>query len=62
MIFLQKTKKIEQIAREKNIYLINLPPYSSNLSPIDPLWKAIKRELSEVAFIETKESLRKIVF
>lgn len=37
-----------------------LPPYSPDLSPVEFIWKTIKREVS-VIFIQSKEQLRDII-
>jgi transposase len=47
-------------ARELNITLVFLPPYSPDLNPVEFVWKAIKREVS-VRFIQSKEQLKKII-
>jgi len=39
-----------------NIVLIHLPPYSPKLSPIEQVWRTIKKELS-AEFIESEEFL-----
>ena len=47
-------------ARELNIKLVFLPPYSPDLNPVEFVWKTIKREVS-VRFIQSKEQLKKII-
>ncbi len=47
-------------ARELNITLVFLPPYSPDLNPVEFVWKTIKREVS-VRFIQSKEHLKKII-
>ena len=47
-------------ARELNITLVFLPPYSPDLNPVEFVWKTIKREVS-VKFIQSKEHLRNII-
>ena len=46
--------KTREKARELNISLVYLPPYSPDLNPIEFIWKSIKRHISPL-FIETKE-------
>lgn len=47
-------------AKELNIILLFLPPYSPDLNPVEFIWKTIKREVS-VNFIQSKEHLRNII-
>jgi putative transposase len=47
-------------AKELNIELIYLPPYSPGLNPIEYLWKSIKRIIS-ISEIDNKEELIAIV-
>jgi transposase len=47
-------------ARELEITLVFLPPYSPDLNPVEFVWKTIKREVS-VRFIQSKEHLRNII-
>jgi transposase len=37
-----------------NITLIHLPPYSPKLSPIEQVWRTIKRELSSEFIVNEK--------
>jgi putative transposase len=46
--------KTREKARELNISLVFLPPYSPDLNPIEFIWKSIKKHIS-LLFIETKE-------
>ncbi len=39
-------RKTRRKAKELNIVLIYLPPYSPDLNPIEQIWRAIKRVLS----------------
>ena len=55
-----KAKKVREKARELNIELIYLPPYSPDLNPIEYLWKSIKRIIS-ISNIESKQELLEIV-
>jgi transposase len=47
-------------ARDLNITLLFLPPYSPDLNPVEFIWKTIKREVS-ATFIQSKEHLRNII-
>jgi transposase len=42
------------------IKLVFIPPYSPDLSPVEFVWKTIKREVS-VRFIQSKEHLKNII-
>lgn len=55
-----KAKRVREKAKELNIELIYLPPYSPDLNPIEYIWKSIKRIIS-ISEIENKEELLKIV-
>ncbi len=47
-------------ARELEITLVFLPPYSPDLNPVEFVWKTIKREVP-VRFIQSKEHLKNII-
>lgn len=47
-------------ARDLNITLLFLLPYSPDLNPVEFIWKTIKREVS-ATFIQSKEHLRNII-
>nr|WP_281177986.1 transposase [Methanobrevibacter cuticularis] len=49
-------KILKKTCKYLNITLIHLPPYSSKLSPIEQVWRTIKKELS-TEFIESEEFL-----
>lgn len=51
-----KAKKVREYAKELNIELIYLPPYSPDLNPLEYLWKSIKRTIS-TSEIENKQVL-----
>lgn len=47
-------------ARELNILLVFLPPYSPDMNPIEYIWKSIKKEISP-KFIRTMEELKEVI-
>ena len=51
---------VRKKAKDLNIELIYLPPYSPDLNPIEYLWKSIKRDVS-ISEIENKAQLIEIV-
>ena len=53
-------KLTTETAKELNIDLIFIPPYSPHLNPIEYIWKTIKRELSPI-FIETQQQIRELI-
>jgi transposase len=55
-----KSALVRQTAKELDIYLVYLPPYSPNLNPIEFIWKSIKRVLS-IAFVPNQEEMRRII-
>lgn len=52
---------VEAKALELGIVLVNLPPYSPDLNPVERVWKQVKRAISEEAMVKTVEELEKIV-
>lgn len=42
----QKCQDVQELARQLNIHLEYIPPYSPNLNLIERLWKFVKSELS----------------
>ena len=55
-----KANGVRKKAKDLNIELIYLPPYSPDLNPIEYLWKSIKRDVS-ISEIENKAQLIEIV-
>lgn len=55
------TESVEAKAVELGIVLVNLPPYSPDLNPIERVWKQIKKAISEEALIRTVEELENII-
>ncbi len=46
------TPLVEQTAKDLQIVLVNLPPYSPNLNPIERIWKQIKKTIAEAGLIQ----------
>jgi len=55
------TALVEQTARDLQIVLVNLPPYSPNLNPIERIWKQIKKTISEADIIEDLNQLEGLI-
>ncbi len=49
-----------EFAKDNDIELVFLPPYSPHLNPIEYIWKSIKRIVSQT-FIQDVEHLRSII-
>ena len=49
--------QVKATARELDIYLVYLPPYSPDLNPLEYLWKSIKRIMSR-SCIRTLEEMK----
>ena len=52
-----KSAFIKKIAKILNIELINLPPYSPHLNPIEQLWRIMKNIIRN-EYLKSKESFR----
>ena len=55
------TKSVEAKALELGIVLVNLPPYSPDLNPIERIWKQVKQAISEKALLKTIQELESII-
>ena len=55
------TPLVEQTAKDLQIVLVNLPPYSPNLNPIERIWKQIKKTISEAGLIEHVKHLEHLI-
>ena len=53
-----KAKKVQEYLREENIDVLEWPPKSPDLSPIEIIWAYMKRELNK-NYPSTKEQLRR---
>jgi len=51
---------VKEIAREENVELVYLPPYSPDLNPIEFIWKTVKRAVSR-DFVNSLSGLREII-
>ncbi len=54
------TQDTLEFAKECDIKLVFLPPYSPDLNPIEFIWKSIKRVISH-SFIKDAEHLKEII-
>lgn len=54
-------REVEELAWHMKIILVNLPPYSPEMNPIEKIWKQIKRQISYEGFIESKDKLSQII-
>jgi len=55
------TPLVEQTAKNLQIVLVNLPPYSPNLNPIERIWKQIKKTIAEAGLIEHVKHLELLI-
>ncbi len=55
------TPLVEKTAKDLQIVLVNLPPYSPNLNPIERIWKQIKKTISEAGLIEHVKHLEHLI-
>jgi transposase len=53
-------KKTRRKAKNLNIILVFLPPYSPDLNPIEQIWRVIKRVLSPL-FVKTLDELKEVI-
>ena len=56
-----KVSKVEQLARQHQIFLVYNMPYAPDLNPIEKIWKQIKRVISVKGWIQSREQLKGIV-
>jgi transposase len=56
-----KSIEVISIAKQLNIRLIYLPPYSPNLNPIERLWKVLNEHARNNKFFETADDFRKAI-
>ncbi len=55
------TPLVEKTAKDLQIVLVNLPPYSPNLNPIERIWKQIKKTISQAGLIEHVKHLEHLI-
>ena len=55
------TPLVEQTAKDLQIVLVNLPPYSPNLNPIERIWKQVKKTISQAGLIEHVHQLETLI-
>lgn len=55
------TASVEAKAMELGIVLVNLPPYSPDLNPIERIFKQVKSAISEEVLIKTVQELERII-
>lgn len=55
------TPLVEQMARDLQIVLVNLPPYSPNLNPIERIWKQIKKTIAQAGIIDHVKQLENLI-
>jgi len=55
-----RSKMVQEYARQNNIHLVFLPPYSPDLNPIEQIWRAIRRFISTI-FIKDLSHLKSII-
>jgi len=55
------SKTTQRMAELLNIKLIFLPVYSPDLNPIEPIWKSVRRKISQLSFIRSEWSFRETI-
>lgn len=55
-------KEVRQEAKELNIKLIFLPPYSPNLNLIERLWKFLKKKIKKNKYYDTFKKFKQAIF
>jgi len=53
-----RAKKVRKLAKQLEIRLLYLPPYSPNLNPIERLWKFMKKKVMANHYYEDLETFR----
>ncbi len=53
-----RSKSVKKLAKELNIKLVYLPPYSPNLNPIERLWKFMKKEVTANRYYENYDDFK----
>ncbi|CAA9297793.1 MAG: hypothetical protein AVDCRST_MAG56-5267 [uncultured Cytophagales bacterium] len=55
------TSFVEQTAKDLQVVLVNLPPHSPNLNPIERIRKQIKKTISQAGLIEHVKHLEALI-
>ena len=55
------TALVEQTAKDLQIVLVNLSPYSPNLNPIERIWKQIKKTIAQAGLIDHLYQLEHLI-
>lgn len=56
-----KTEAVCKHAADLGIVLVNVPPYSPDLNPIEYIWKSVRRVVAEERVLQDQEHLRAII-
>jgi len=56
-----KTEAVRAHAADLGIVLVNVPPYSPDLNPIEYIWKSVRRVVAEERVLQNQEHLRTII-
>jgi transposase len=54
-----RSKTVRELAKELNTRILYLPPYSSNLNPIERLWKFMKKKVTANRYFEEFDDFKK---
>lgn len=54
-----RAKKVRNLAKNLNIKIVYLPPYSPNLNPIERLWKFMKKKVTANRYFEEFDDFKK---
>ena len=56
-----KAALTKQFAAQHDITLVFLPTYSPQLNPIEPVWKSVRRRISQISFIGSEWKFRESI-
>ena len=57
-----RCKKVAKEAKDLNVKLFFLPPYSPNLNPIERLWKVMNEHVRNNKFFKTTQEFRQSIY